>query len=209
MTVIARAAIVTLPIGVLRADAVRFEPVLPERTRDALAHLVMGPVVKLGLRFRTAFWETVHDGRYRDGAFFFREGASFPTFWTMLPLRAPQMIAWAGGPNAAALAGRDLGALTALALDDLRVLFGDDPDPARELESAYAHDWQADPYSLGAYSYAAVGGEHARAHLGEPVDGVLFFAGEATAQAAEAGTVAGALIEGERAGRDVQAALAR
>ncbi len=208
VTVRAKAALVTLPVGVLRAGSVRFEPALPQRTTDALAQLVMGPVVKLGLRFRTAFWERVRDGRYRDGGFFYRADGAFPTFWTLLPLRAPQMIAWAGGPKAAALAGKDLGELTAIAMHDLRALFGDDADPAAELVAAFAHDWQADPYSLGAYSYAAVGGSHARAQLADPVDGVVFFAGEATATAAEAGTAAGALISGERAARDVLTAFA-
>ncbi|HEX3548974.1 MAG TPA: NAD(P)/FAD-dependent oxidoreductase [Candidatus Elarobacter sp.] len=209
LTVRARIAIVTVPVGVLRAGGVRFEPALPQRTLDALAHLVMGPVVKMGLLFTTPFWERVRDGRYRDGGFFHRPEARFPTFWTLLPLRTPQLIAWAGGPKADALAGRDAAALTAIALDDLRALFGDDPDPGAELVAAFTHDWQTDPYALGAYSYAAVGGEHARAQLAEPVDGALFFAGEATATAAEAGTAAGALISGERAARDVLAVLRR
>ncbi|MDB5028479.1 MAG: amine oxidase, partial [Candidatus Eremiobacteraeota bacterium] len=68
----ARAAIVTLPIGVLKRDGVRFEPALPPRTREALARLVMGPVTKLVLHFRSAFWERVREGGYRDGAFFHR-----------------------------------------------------------------------------------------------------------------------------------------
>ena len=48
----------------------------------------MGPVRKLVLRFRSAFWERLHDGRFRDAAFFHNPGAHFPTFWTQLPLRA-------------------------------------------------------------------------------------------------------------------------
>ncbi len=203
----ARAAIVTLPAGVLKANAVRFEPELPQGTRDALARIVMGPVTKLVLRFRSAFWERVRDGRYRDGAFFHNAHAAFPTFWTMLPLRAPVLIAWAGGPKSDALAGRDESALVATALDDLRTLFGDEPDPRAELEAAYMHDWQRDPFSLGAYSYVAVGEGDPRADLAAPVDGVLFFAGEATAPTSEAGTVAGALQSGERAAREALAAI--
>ncbi|HEX3550725.1 MAG TPA: NAD(P)/FAD-dependent oxidoreductase [Candidatus Elarobacter sp.] len=202
----ARAAIVTLPVGVLQADAVRFTPELPAAKRDALGGLIMGPVVKLGLRFRSAFWERAQDGRFRDGSFFHRAEAAFPTFWNMLPLRAPQLVAWAGGPKADALAGRDRAALVACALDDLRALFGNDPDPAVELEAAYAHDWQDDPYARGAYSYVATGGGDARARLAAPIDAALFFAGEATAPAGEAGTVAGALLTGERAAREALAA---
>jgi monoamine oxidase len=206
VAVSARAAIVTLPIGVLQSPVPSFEPSLPPNTRDALAQLVMGPVVKLVLHFRTAFWERVRDGRYADAAYFHRVGARYPTFWTLLPLRTPVLVAWAGGPKADALAGLDESGRVAAALDDLRVLFSG-ADPAAELEAAYAHDWQADPYARGAYSYVAVGGDGARAALAQPVDGLLFFAGEATAGASEAGTVAGALQSGERAAGEVLAAL--
>jgi monoamine oxidase len=205
----ARAAIVTLPLGVLQADTVRFAPELPAHKREALAGLIMGPVVKLVLRFRSAFWERVHDERFRDGAFFHRAEAAFPTFWTALPLRAPLLVAWAGGPKADALARLDQAVLVARALDDLRALFGSDPDPREELEASYAHDWQADPFARGSYSYVATGGGDARALLAAAVDGVLFFAGEATAPTSEAGTVAGALQTGERAAREALAALRR
>ena len=64
----------------------------------------MGHVVKVALWFRTPFWETLDAGRYRDGAFFYDEGAPIPTYWTQLPLRSELIAAWAGGPKALALA---------------------------------------------------------------------------------------------------------
>lgn len=207
LAVRARAAIVTLPVGVLHANAVRFEPQLPERTRGALERILMGPVIKLVLRFRTAFWERVRGGRYRDGAFFYNRDGGFPVFWTLLPMRAPLLVAWAGGPRAAALSGREDGQLVGRALDDLKVLFGEETDPHAELEAAYAHDWDRDPYARGAYSYVSVGAGDPRGDLAAPVDGVLFFAGEATSPIAEAGTVAGALQTGERAAREALRAL--
>jgi monoamine oxidase len=209
LSVRARTAIVTLPVGVLQSGSPSFEPPLPPETRVALEHLIMGPVVKLVLRFRSAFWETLRDGRYLDAGFFHRADGRFPTFWTLLPLRTPVLIAWAGGPKADALAGLDRAARVGAALDDLSALFGGAIEPRAAFEAAYSHDWQADPYARGAYSYAAVGGQGARAALAAPVDGVLFFAGEATAGAAEAGTVAGALQSGERAAQDVLSVLGR
>jgi monoamine oxidase len=209
LSLAARAAIVTLPVGVLNANTVRFEPELPQRKRDALAKLVMGPVVKLVLRFRTAYWERVRGGRYLDAGFFHRTGASFPTFWTLVPQRAPVLTGWAGGPKADALRGHDEPALVAAALEDLRVLFGDEIDPRDELEAAYNHDWQRDPHSLGAYSYVATGGNDARGDLAAPLDDVLFFAGEATSPTEEAGTVAGALQTGERAAHETLTELRR
>jgi monoamine oxidase len=203
----ARTAIVTLPVGVLQANTLRFEPALPQTKRDALGRLVMGPVVKLVLRFRSAFWERVRGGRYLDGGFFHRAEAAFPTFWTLMPLRAPLLVAWAGGPKADALANHDEAALIATALDDLDALFGDEADPHGELEAAYTHDWTHDPYARGAYSYVATGGAGAREQLAAPLDDVVFFAGEATASTSEAGTVAGALQSGERAATEALGAL--
>src|SRR2546427_4630555 len=55
-TVSARAALITLPLAVLKAGVVRFDPALPAKQR-ALAGLEMGQVFKIVLRFREAFWE--------------------------------------------------------------------------------------------------------------------------------------------------------
>jgi monoamine oxidase len=82
--------------------------------------------------------------------------------------------------------------------------------PRRELEeqldASASHDWRADPFARGAYSYIGVGGSGAPRALARPVDGTLFFAGEAT-NGAEIGTVAGALSSGRRAAREVLRAL--
>jgi len=199
----ARAAIVTVPIGVLRAEpkaagAIAFEPPLPQRTLDALALIEMGPVVKVGLRFARAFWEEVDDGRYRDGGFFIAPDAPFPTCWTQRPLSAPFLIAWAGGPRAAALHDFGEPALIARALASVQQLFPN-AGAAELLAAAHVHDWQRDPYARGAYSYVRVGGANARAALAAAIDETVFIAGEATATGGYGGTVAGALFEGTRA----------
>src|SRR5690606_34819699 len=74
-SIVASQAVVTLPLGVLQrapeaSGSVRFTPELPSRKRAALSLLVAGPVIKVVMRFREAFWETLDDGRYRNGAFF-------------------------------------------------------------------------------------------------------------------------------------------
>ncbi|HEY4440924.1 MAG TPA: NAD(P)/FAD-dependent oxidoreductase [Candidatus Elarobacter sp.] len=203
----ARAVLVTVPVGILQAGTIGFDPPLDAAKTRALAEILMGPVVKLVLCFRTAFWERIAGGRYIDVAFFHRPEAHFPTIWTQLPLRAPLLVAWAGGPRADLLRDRDDAALTAAVLDDLDVLFGPEGDPRGELESVYVHDWQRDPHALGAYSYLVTGAGASREALAAPVGTRLFFAGEATASIGEAGTVAGALQSGERAAREIVAAL--
>jgi monoamine oxidase len=82
--------------------------------------------------------------------------------------------------------------------------FGDPQATRAAFARAYAHDWQLDPFARGAYSYVLVGGEAAREALAAPVDGMIWFAGEATA-AGEGGTVAGALQTGMRAAREILA----
>jgi monoamine oxidase len=195
----AKRAVVTVPLGVLHAGSIAFDPALPESVREAFARLSMGPVVKVVLRFGESFWERLQDARFRDAAFFHAEEGPFPTFWTQLPVRARTLTAWAGGPRALALAHLSEAQAARAALDAAGTYFGD-PAAAREAcEAWYAHDWQRDPFARGAYSYALVGAGDARERLAEPVDARLAFAGEATAPSAEAGTVAGALWSGAAA----------
>jgi monoamine oxidase len=201
----ARRVLVTVPAGVLDAGAagegtIDFAPALPPHTREAIAHLAMGPVVKVVMRFRVPFWERIHDGAFRDGAFFSGDGA-FPTLWTQLPVRATTLAAWAGGPAAARLAGRSETACVGDALACAARYFGDAEAAYDAFESAYVHDWQGDPFARGAYAYVTVGGEGAPEELARPVDDTVFFAGEATASDGEVGTVAGALASGVRAAR--------
>jgi monoamine oxidase len=70
------------------------------------------------------------------------------------------------------------------------------------LVAAHTHDWQADPFSRGAYSYAGVGGSGAHDALAKPIRNTLFFAGEATS-GDQTGTVAGAMASGKRAARSL------
>ncbi len=211
-TVQARAALVTVPLGVLQASpgspgAVRFEPPLAAK-QAALAGLASGAVVKLSLRFARAFWADLAGGRYRDAGFFFHPTAPLPTYWTRAPERSPLLVAWAGGPRAAQLAaGCAPAELTRLALTAIGELFGAEVDVAAELLGYDYHDWQADPYARGAYSYALVGQEGAHAALAAPLGSSLFFAGEATDVQDESGTVAGAVDSGVRAAAEILAVL--
>ncbi|HEY1283104.1 MAG TPA: NAD(P)/FAD-dependent oxidoreductase [Steroidobacteraceae bacterium] len=203
----ARRAVITLPLGVLQESAgtgvVRFTPAL-EMKAGALRGLISGPVIKLSLRFRSAFWEQLDNGRYRDGTFFHARQCRIPVVWSAVPRRAPLLQAWVGGPRAKSLASASRAELVRQGLDTIEALFGKHVDAQSELDAAYVHDWQGDPFARGAYSYVAVGGGGAREELAAPVDGTLFFAGEAT-DAEEPATVTGALQSGERAAREMLA----
>jgi monoamine oxidase len=210
-TIRAQTAVITLPIGVLRhrgdATEVVFEPELPASKQAALTNIEMGHAVKVALQFRTAFWERVKDRRYHDAAVFRGVGRPFATYWTQLPRRSELVIAWVGGPKAAALRGVPSSELVASALSGFGELVGE-PDIARkEFDAGFMHDWSLDPFARGAYSYLKVGGGAARTSLASPVDDTLFFAGEATSDDGQGGTVNGALVAGERAAREVATSL--
>lgn len=192
VVIAARAIIVTLPIGVLHREDVRFSPALPAEKRSAIEAIGMGPVTKIVLEFRSVFWQ--------DSFFLVPRGSAFPTVWSRLPQPAPVLVAWAGGDAAARLAARRADPVDA-ALDACAGLFPK-IDIRAQLVRAHHHDWQGDPYARGAYSYLRVNGGDARARLARPVGQSIYFAGEATC-ANDAGTVAGALESGYRAATQV------
>jgi monoamine oxidase len=209
---IARSALVTVPVSLLQLPpaepgAIRFTPALEEKSA-ALRGIAPGPVLKVLLRFRHAFWEDLQGGRFRDAGFLHSPEAVFPTVWTQLPARVPLLTAWTGGPRAERLRGCDSSAIIEAALASLRTIFGAEPALRAELAAAYVHDWQADPYARGAYSYITVGGRDAPEALARPLRNVLFFAGEATSGEG-IGTVEGALRSGRRAASEILDSLRR
>jgi monoamine oxidase len=196
----AERAIITLPLGVLRAHSVVFSPALKEK-QHAIQFLAMGPVIRVSLCCKEKFWEQQKE--MADLGFLFSDDPQFPTWWTSNPLPYPILTGWAAGPCALQLKGQGRQEIIEQAVHSLARITGFD---VRSLQSqitgAYTHDWQADPFSCGGYSYAAVGGIDAARALGAPVAETLYFAGEATDSDGRNGTVHGAIASGERAARE-------
>ena len=86
--------------------------------------------------------------------------------------------------------------MTDFATGWLADLFG--ADVKKAIGKTHATRWNAEPWALGAFSAAAVGGQPGRKVLMEPVRERLFFAGEAVHETLW-GTVGGAWESGERA----------
>jgi monoamine oxidase len=199
----ARRAIVTLPVGVLKAAAgarggLRIDP-LPEATRRALDGIAMGTVVRLVVRFRESFWRERLAG-HGDAAFF-HGPPPFRTLWSAAPLDLPMLTAWAGGPAASRLLAAGPETVWREALRSIADVFATPVSRVRRLVlDMHFHDWSRDPFSRGAYSYELVGGSSAPERLARPVEKTLYFAGEATAPD-ESGTVSGAIASGRRAAR--------
>ena len=204
----ARAAIIALPLGVLKARAINFVPELP-RTQVLIDGLGWGNVVRLTLRFRAGFWRRrllpaqLRAGEGTNFGYVNVPGLPLPTWWA-LDAPAPLLTGWAGGEAAEPLAHLSADALRDAALTSLARLSGTPIEAwRRQLLEVFTHDWRSDPYSLGAYSFAAAGREKTPERLAQPVADTLFFAGEATSEAL--GTVHGALASGLRAANQILA----
>jgi polyamine oxidase len=192
-------ALITVPVGLLRAGLPALDPLPPEDQRMALGRLGYGAGVlgKIYLRFPRRFWPERPKwfGRLPDAPD--RRG-TFNT-WVSHEQETgrPILLSFSNGAAAARL---DCSASDAevkdLAMASLCKMFGADiPEP----EAMLYPRWLSDPWSRGGYSYPAVGSAaedrliHAR-----PLGRRVYFAGEAT-EPVEYGTVHGALWSGEQA----------
>ena len=91
-------------------------------------------------------------------------------------------------------------------------IFGcnDDPSPASEsVVDSMVKNWGSEPFFYGAYTHPSVGAtERTRAILAAPIDGKVFFAGEATHSGINV-CMQGAIETGLRAAREVEMTLRR
>jgi monoamine oxidase len=216
--VTARAAIVTVPVGVLNAPpgeagAIAFDPDIRAK-RQPLEHVAMGSVVRIVLRLSEAFWASEWYAKQsgKPGldtlSFLQTQDEDFPTWWTAYPLRVPMLVGWRGGRGAKTMAQLAPEEIEALAISSLARQFKIAPKKMRDMvEAAWMHDWEHDPFSRGAYSYQMVGGADAPAALARPLRSTLFFAGEATDPEGRTGTVHGAIATGKRAADEAARSL--
>jgi monoamine oxidase len=194
-------AVIAVPLSILKSGTIRFEPAITEKN-EPLRLLEMGPVVRVSLCFNERFWEKRR--KLRGLSFMFTDDPSFPTWWSPNPLPFPVLTGWTGGHRAASVALCTEDQLAEEAMSSLsRILEMGRKELQSKMKSANAHNWEADPYSRGAYSYAAVGGADAFRVLAEPLAQTLFFAGEATNFDGHNGTVHGAMASGRRAAREI------
>ncbi|MFQ3583504.1 MAG: NAD(P)/FAD-dependent oxidoreductase [Cyanobacteriota bacterium] len=189
--------IVTLPLGVLKANQVTFEPELPESKRRAIQGLGMGVLNKCYLRFPEVFWPETVDWIEQVSP----QRGSWTSWVSLVPsLGLPILL----GFNAAAY-GRALEAQTDReivdsALQTLTRLFG---ETVRDPVGYQITRWFADPFARGSYSFNAVGSTpQMRDDLAENLNGKVFFAGEATDRQAF-GTAHGAYLSGLRAAQEM------
>lgn len=193
---IAKAAIVTLPLGVLQSGAVSFNPALPSAQKSALGELRMGLLDKVVLTFPEAFWPTGFQH-------FANLSPDIGVMGEILDLRAlfgqPGLLLFLAGTPARERERWSAAKVQAEAEAMLTRLF---PGAPRRARKCLVTRWAADPYALGSYSYLPPGVmPKARAQLAQ-AQPPLFFAGEATHTTMSA-TVHGAYLSGLRAANEV------
>jgi monoamine oxidase len=184
--------ICTVPLGVLQSDKLRFAEALHPARQAAIDGLQMGLLNKCWLRFDRVAWPDDVDwiGWLGPEPGYWGE-------WVSLArgIGAPVLVGFNAADAAASLEALDDRATVAAALAALRAMFGTRfPAPV----AAQVTRWGQDPFSLGSYSFNAVGTGPAtrRALAGPDWDAQLWFAGEACAPA-HFGTAHGALMSGQ------------
>jgi monoamine oxidase len=215
----ATAALITIPLSLLQLEtteksAISFDPPLPDWKLQAIRGLEMGSALRVALHFTDRFWENLTlPGTGERGlnnlGFIHYADVPLPTWWTTLPEHEAILIGWAGGPEAKRLSRASDDEIMSRALESLSRIFGLAESELRQrITKTYFHNWGADEYTLGAYSYLPVNGIEHQLNLAKPVDSTLFFGGEATS-IGNVGTVHGAIQSGQRAAREILTALGR
>jgi len=172
----AQAAVLTIPLGVLKAGDIDFAPALPADKQEAIARLGMGNLAKVVVQFREPFWPR---DQYVFG-FLGRPLAGNPTMVVSLwkTHRIPALVLVTGGELARQVEAWSEGDVSEWSLRVLRDMFGAAVTKPKRVDRT---SWLADPFARGAYSYVAVGAQPSHIDaLAFPVEGRLFFAGEAT-----------------------------
>jgi monoamine oxidase len=194
----ARAAVVTVPVGVLKREAIRFTPKLPGMTLKGLDALSMGALTKVGLAIDPALLPNETEGGLSD-----MSGGSAMTV-QIRPQGHPLIICHIGGDPARALCEAGEAAAIDHVTNRLATILG--PEARKAIKGGKLAGWWVDPYARGGFSVARIGRFVDRELLSRPVGNRIWFAGEANAGPASV-TAGGAALAGQAAAREIAARL--
>jgi monoamine oxidase len=197
-TLTADKVIVTVPTNLIADGTIRFHPPLPAKV-DAARGLPLGLADKVTLALDEP--EALPtEGNLRAATMRTEMGT-----YHIRPFGQPCIEGFFGGRFAQSLEDAGPGALAAESINEIVSILGN--DFRRKLKPLAESRWAHDPFARGSYSHALPGHAGDRAILAAPVDGRLFFAGEATSPEFFS-TAHGARDSGERAAEEVVASLA-
>lgn len=185
--------VVAVPLGVLKAKRISFDPPLPRSYSSKIDRLGFGSVTKIALKFETAFWDTgiQYFGIMTEPRGRWNYWMNYRTFSDVNVILGVSVGAYARVADA-----MTEGAMTADAIEVLRSVWGDAVGAPIEVLTTH---WSKDEDTLGAYTYPTPGARPSDFDdLGDPVEGVVFLCGEHTTFD-YAGTVQVAYLSGLRA----------
>ena len=199
-TVRARACIVTSSTGVLAAEKIRFDPILPEWKRDAIAGIPMGLLAKIPLQFQSSglFGLNDFDDLLRE------QRGKRDIYFLSFPFHLPLMVGFVGGDFAWELSAAGEAEAIDYALTHLRHMFG--AEAGKHFSKGSFTQWAGDPWALGAYATPTPGNGHQREALRRTVAGRVYFAGEACAPRWTQ-TCGGAALSGRETAEAIHKAL--
>lgn len=186
--------IITVPLAVLKAGDINFNPALPIGTTAAWNRIGMAGGIKVALSFFVNFWNSQASSIYTEG--YAREyyAAGIGRSDNNKVLTATIM-----GDQAAALEGKSDEEIIGLLLADLDDIYNGQASHQFNSEESYVFDWSKQPYIKGAMSYPLVSGTGAAQAMALPIENRIFWAGEATSFNGNSGTVQGGMDSADRA----------
>lgn len=196
--------IVTVPLAVLKSGGISFSPALPGEMTSSFGKFGMDASIRVVLDFKKNFWgeSTGFIWGGTEGPQYFNAGVGRSEFNRTLSITI-------NGPKATELSA--LGAdLVPKLIEELDSVYSNQAtlyirrDLATNQILSIVQDWSKEEYIKGGVSYPLTNGTNAdRVSLGKPINGKLFFAGEATDVVGDAGTINGALNSAERVTEEV------
>lgn len=189
----------SVPLGILKAQTIKFSPPLPTPHRNAIKKIGFGSVTKIALKFEQAFWdvEQQYFGVQTQPKGKWNYWLNYRTFCDENILLGLSLGDYAF--KADAMNDQEM---QTDALQVLQTIWGDKVTTPIDLRTTH---WSQNPYSLGAYSYIAAGSSpHDYEILAKPIAKRLFLAGEHTIFK-YAATTHGAYLSGIRAADQILA----
>ncbi|MGL4306340.1 MAG: flavin monoamine oxidase family protein [Mycobacteriaceae bacterium] len=191
------AVLVTVPLGVLKAQSITFTPTLPEEKNDSINSLGVGTLSKTFLKFESSWWPKEYDWHQFVG----NEPGLWSEWVSLAKTGEPILLGFNSGTEAKRIEAAKPDVVLAEAMSVLKEMFGTTiPQPQGILTTT----WSLDPLAHGSYSFYPVGSSSQnRKELGTSIGDRVFFAGEAT-HTQYPGTVHGAWLSGQHAAEELQ-----
>lgn len=205
-----RRVVVTVSTGVLAARKIAFAPELPAWKWEAIRSLPMGLLNKIIFRFdgevlpQAPVSEWVLHQQSPPPA----TGEPEVMAFVVKPVGSNLIVGFFGGSQAARFEKLGDKAAADYAKAALAQMYGPELVARIRNDETKATHWGQNPWTLGSYSAALPGASKMHAELAKPVDGLVFFAGEAAGPVEFNGSLPAAYVSGLQASRAVQASLA-